>query len=438
VFSTTVPIGSPSPGGQVPFNSLGTFQLNGKQKFKDVTTAPLTIWTSNNADSFFPPAPGANGGMYTTGSAGCACIQASNSGIGSQFVDVGVYIDVDTCPLCPTPIVTPTATSTPKAQFAPQSQSTPVPSAQSAGILMWSFDAGAPLRGRIATGLNGSIYFITRDSVLHGLDSAGKEIMNRQAEGAAPVVLPNGMVIAMSSASTLAAIDAGGATQWQLEIGTGPGPLAATDSTIYASAGSDLLSINSTGTLNWRVSVGRVTAAATTVDGVVVASSGGAVKSLAADGGILWEFTPAGGFSGSIAYADDVVYAGSLSGALYAIDLRTGNPIWHVGSGRAVIAGPAVAPSGTIFFGSDAVYAVTSDGQLGWTQSKVKPDSGGMSAVNYDEVFDAATDDLGAMLGSGGNYVWTSRSFGTIATTAVSASGTLYVGNTDGRIFAVR
>jgi outer membrane protein assembly factor BamB len=422
----------------VQFNSIGTFtkHKSKKIKFEDLTTAPSTFWTSQNTDILIPPLPGPDGGNYTTGLAGCTCIQASNSGVSSQFVGVGVLVDVSGCAPCPTPL--PTITPTPKAKGAPQAESTPAPSAQSAGILMWSFDAGAELRGRIATGGDGSIYFITRDGVLHGLDSAGNEIMRRQAEGLAPVVLPNGTVIAMSSASQLAAIDPDGATRWQLEIGAGPGPLAATDSTIYASAGKDLLSVSSAGSLNWRVSVGPVTAAATTPDGVVVASSGGAVTSLASDGAVVWKFTPAGGFSGSVAYADDVVYAGSLSGALYAIDLRTGNPIWRVSTAQAVVAGPAVAPSGTIFFASNAIYGVLSDGQLRWTQPAVKPDRGGLSAVNYDDVFDAATDSLGAMLGSEGNYVWTSRSFGTITTTAVSAAGMLYVGNSNGRIFAIR
>jgi outer membrane protein assembly factor BamB len=424
---------SVATGGQVPFNSLGTFKLNGKEKFKDLTTAPLTFWFSSNPDSLFPPAPGANGGIYTTGQVGCACIQASNSGVASQFAIVGVYTGAGGCPAC-----TAAAELEPNASMVRPDAAQAQGAAQSAGIVMWSFDAGSELRGRIATGGDGSIYFITRDGVLHGLDSSGKEIMNRQAEGAAPVVLADGTVVAMSSASKLAGIDTDGTTKWQLEIGAEPGPIAATDSTIYASAGSDLLSVSGTGLINWRVGVGSVASAATTADGVVVASSGGAVTSLASDGAVLWKFTPAGGFSGSIASQDDVVYAGSLSGALYAIDLRTGNPIWSIRTAKAVIAGPAVSPSGTIFFGSDSVYAVQSGGQLGWTQSKVKPDRGGMSAINYDEVFDAATDGLGVMLGSEGSYVWTSRSFGTIATSAVSASGTLYVANTDGRVFAIR
>lgn len=445
---TGSPVGVPT-GGQVFFNSIGTFQKpigtfkkKLKTKWEDLTTAPLTIWTSQNADILFPPAPGANGGIYTTGNAGCTCISASNSGVSSQSVLVAVYVDLEgpmgclaTSP-CPTPI--PTITPTPKTKSTPRALSTPALTAQSAGILMWSFDAGSELRGRIATGSDGSIYFITRDGVLHGLDSAGKETMHRQAEGMAPVVLANGTVIAMSSTSTLAAVDPNCATVWQLETGAGTGPLAATDSTIYAAAGSDLLSVSSAGVLDWRVNVGPATVAATTVDGVVIASARGAVTSLASDGAVIWKFMPAGGFSGALAYADDVVYAGSQSGALYAIDLRAGEPLWHVSTARPVIAGPAVAPSGTIFFGSNAVYGVLADGQLRWTKPALKPDRGGMSAVNNDEVFEAATNDLGAMLGGDGNYEWTSRSFGTIVTSAVSPSGMLYIANSNGRIFAIR
>ncbi len=420
----------------VQFNAIGTFTKKKKKKteFVDLTTAPLTIWTSRDPGILIPPNPGPDGGNYTIGLPGCTCVQASNSGVSSQIVSVGVLVDVGTCTASPCPISTPVVR-----KGVPRAESTGAASAaDSAGILMWSFDAGAELRGRIATGSDGSIYFITRDNILHGIDSSGKTIMYRQAEGLAPVVLANGTVIAMSSASQLAAIDPDGTPRWQLEVGAAQGPLAATDSTIYVSAGSDLLSVNVAGSLNWRVSVGSVTSATTTPDGVVVASPGGAVTLLASDGAVVWKFTPAGGFSGSVAYADEVVYAGSLSGELYAIDGRAGTPIWHVSTAGPVVAGPAVSASGTIFFGSDAIYGVLADGQLRWTQTAVKPDRGGLSAVNFDDVFDAATGGLGAMLGSEGNYLWTSRSFGTITTTAVSPSGTLYIGNSNGRIFAIR
>ena len=197
---------------------------------------------------------------------------------------------------------------------------------------MWTFDAGAELRGKIAAGADGSIFFITRDGVLHGLNSSGKEVMRRDAAGSSPAVLPDGTVIAMSSKSAIAAFSARGTMLWNLEIGDSAGPLATADGAIYASAGGDLVSVSASGSLNWRVSVGAVNSAATTEDGVVVGTSSGAVTALASDGAVLWTFEPAGGFSGSVAYADDVVYAGSARGGVYAIDSSTGNPLWHENS----------------------------------------------------------------------------------------------------------
>ena len=432
-------------GGTVAFNVIGTFTKGNKTlscqtagshcQYQDLTAGPLTLWTSTDNTVLQAPASGADGGIYTTGYAGCVCILASNGAVSSQEVGIGVYQDVSTCPLCPTPL--PTATPT-KAAGAPAASSTPAPSARSAGILMWTFDPGAELRGRIATGADGSIFFITRDGVLHGLNSAGKETLRREAAGSSPAVLPDGSVAAMSSRSELAAFGPGGDALWHLEIGESAGPLAVTDRAIYASAGADLVSVSSSGALNWRVNVGAVTTAATTPDGVVVGTPRGAVTALASDGAVVWTFTPDGGFSGSVAYAGEVVYAGSAGGGVYALDLRTGNPIWHVNSAHAVTTGPAVALSGTIFAGADTIYGVSADGQLRWKDPTLKPGEAGLLVLGYDSVFDAATGDVGAVLMGDGSYVWTARSFGKITTAASSASGMLYVGTSTGRIFAVR
>ena len=269
---------------------------------------------------------------------------------------------------------------------------------------MWTFDAGSELRGRIATGSDGSIFFITRDGVLHGLNSAGKEILRRDADGASPAVMPDGTVIAMTSRTTIAAIGGDGAARWNLEIGDSAGPLAVTDRAIYASAGDDLVSVSSGGSLNWRVSVGRVNSAAATPDGVVVGTSRGAVTAIASDGGVVWTFQPDGGFSGSVAYADDVVYAGSAGGGVYAIDLRTGNPFWHVNSAHAVSAGPVVARIGGDLrrLGRRSI-GVTTDGQIQWKNLSLKPGDAGLIALGYDGVFDAAKGDVAAVLTGDGS-----------------------------------
>ena len=438
--STTIAPGSVPTGGTVAFNAIGTFTKKAKTKFIDITAGPFTLWTSSNNTVLQAPPSGSMGGLYTTQLAGCACILASSSGISSQFVGIGVYVDVDTCPLCaplaPTP--TATATSTAAAGLKPAASSTPAASTRNAGVLMWTFDSGAELRGRIAAGSDGSIFFITRDGVLHGLDSTGKEIMHRDAAGSSPAVMPDGTVIAMASSSALAAIRPGGDALWNLEIGDSAGPLAVSDRAIYASVGGDIVSISTAGSLNWRVNVGSVTRAAATSDGVVVGTSRGAVTALASDGAVLWTFQPDGGFSGSVAYFGDVVYAGSAGGGVYAIDARTGSPVWHLSSSRAVIAGPVVAPSGAIFAGAGKTYGVSADGQLLWKNSSLKPGEAGLTVLGYDGIFEAAAGDVAAVLTGDGSSVWTARSFGKITTAASSPSGMLYIGTSTGRIFAVR
>ncbi len=436
--STSIEPGSVPTGGTVSFNAIGTFTKKTQVKLVDITRGTSTMWISTDNTVFQSPSTAAQGGIFTTGFAGCVCILASSSGVSSQFVSVGVYEDVNNpagglnCTpavpfVCPIPGTAQTETASTAAQ-----------SARSAGILMWTFDPGAELRGRIAVGADGSIFFITLDGELHGLNSKGKETMRRPADGSSSAVLADGTVIAMSSKSDLAAFSPDGAILWHLEIGDSVGPIATTDHAIYASSGGDLVSVSTGGSLNWRVNLGRVTSAATTSDGVVVGASQGAVTALGSDGAVIWTFQPDGGFSGAVGYADDVVYAGSASGGVYAIDARTGAPIWNVNSAHPVTAGPVVAPSGTIFAGSDTIYGVTTDGQVRWKDSTLIPGDAGLTVLGNDGAFDASTEDVGAVLMGDGSKVWTSRSFGKITTAASSASGMLYVGTSSGRIFAVR
>ncbi len=304
---------------------------------------------------------------------------------------------------------------------------------------MWTFDPGAELRGRIAVAVDGSIFFITRDGVLHGLNSAGKEVMRRDADGSSPAVLPDGDgdrdVVDDRRLRRLALTALRfGILRLAIAQDRSRRPIAR----FTLQRARDLVSVSSGGSLNWRVNVGPVLSAAITPDGVVVGTSRGSVVALASDGGVLWTFHPDGGFSGSVAYADDVVYAGSAGGGVYAIDLRTGNPAWHVNPAHTITTGPVVAPSGAIFAGADTIYGVSGDGQLQWKNSLLKPGDAGLTALGYDGVFDATTDDVAAVLTGDGAQVWTARSFGKITTAASSPSGTLYIGTSTGRIFAIR
>jgi polyvinyl alcohol dehydrogenase (cytochrome) len=73
-----------------------------------------------------------------------------------------------------------------------------------------------------------------------------------------------------------------------------------------------------------------------------------------ATGKILWQTadpTPATIDRGSVSVANGVMYAGSNSGQMYALDTRTGNILWNFASGGSVIDGPSIV-DGVLFWGS--------------------------------------------------------------------------------------
>ncbi|MDB5107451.1 MAG: repeat protein, partial [Candidatus Binatus sp.] len=431
--STTVPSGPGGvpTGGLVQYSAQGLFgkgNKNPKLQFEDLTQS--AFWTSTNQNSLIPPASvGPQGGNYTTGAPGCACIQASSSGIASQSVGVGVYVDVSTCALCPTGAIVSNASGVSAAASI----------THNAGVMMWAFDAGSEIRGKIAIAGNGSVYFITHDGMLHGVSRNGKQILHRGAAGHSPVAMPDGTVVAKSSRTELAAFAADGSIKWQAEVGAGDGPIAASKDTVYVSSGTDLVAVASDGSVKWRVASGPVDSGASSADGVVVATFGGQVTSLGSDGAVAWTFAPLEGFSGSLSVAGDAVYAGSKGGNLYALDLRTGKTLWQLSSAHPVLAGPDVGASGAIFFGSNAIYGVSPEGQLRFTQNGVNQGAAVLAAVGNQDVFDSSgPDSLGAMLDGDGNFIWSSRSFGKITAVAASPDGVLYVATKTGRLMAIK
>ena len=83
--------------------------------------------------------------------------------------------------------------------------------------------------------------------------------------------------------------------------------------------------------------------------------TGGAWSALDVNSGrILWQTAdPTTGAIdlGAVSVANDVVYAGSNSGYMYALDDRTGTILWQFDSGGSVIDGPSIS-GGYVFWGS--------------------------------------------------------------------------------------
>lgn len=92
-------------------------------------------------------------------------------------------------------------------------------------------------------------------------------------------------------------------------------------------------------------------------------------------GKIIWQTAdPTAGTidTGSVSVANGVLYAGSYSGQMYALDAKTGSVLWNFASGGSVIDGPSIV-DGVVYWGSgysnippgignDKVYAFTLNG----------------------------------------------------------------------------
>jgi polyvinyl alcohol dehydrogenase (cytochrome) len=73
-----------------------------------------------------------------------------------------------------------------------------------------------------------------------------------------------------------------------------------------------------------------------------------------ATGNILWQTAdPTAGTidTGSVSVANGVMYAGSYSGQMYALDITSGKILWNFASGGTVIDGPSIV-DGALYWGS--------------------------------------------------------------------------------------
>ena len=108
--------------------------------------------------------------------------------------------------------------------------------------------------------------------------------------------------------------------------------------------------------LAWKFDTGgRVLSSSAVVDGVVYSGSeSGVLFAVDADSGeSLWQYDTGGRIKCSPAVAGNVVYCGSDSGSFYALDARSGRLIWQYRTGGPIQASPAVFGGAVIFGAND-------------------------------------------------------------------------------------
>jgi outer membrane protein assembly factor BamB len=92
--------------------------------------------------------------------------------------------------------------------------------------------------------------------------------------------------------------------------------------------------------LDWEVEEAGGPAVDPSTQTVVVGARTGALRALRPDGGELWEFEAQAGFAAAPLIRDGVVYAGSLDGRVYALELGSGRERWRYAAGEETGATP--------------------------------------------------------------------------------------------------
>lgn len=144
--------------------------------------------------------------------------------------------------------------------------------------------------------------------------------------------------------------------------------------------------------------------------------------------------------------SDGTVYIGSMDSSLYAIDGSTGARKWSYAASSPIYAAPAIATNGTIYFRDDLkLYALSSSGALKWSYTINTPDTDGtycspVVGVDGTVYIGNTAGKLYALTdqGTSATLRWTYEADGDIYTTpAIGADGTLYFGTLTGAFYAV-
>jgi outer membrane protein assembly factor BamB len=136
-----------------------------------------------------------------------------------------------------------------------------------------------------------------------------------------------------------------------------------------------------------------------------------------------WTFKAAGPIVTSPAIVDGVVYIGSMSGHLYAIEQETGKEKWNFKSRMPIASSPTVA-DGTVYFVSSAGSLAAIDaanGQPRW-----------VSAVEYERKFEAKN-----LHGYPSPAQTVPDAWDVFTSSPAVANGKVYFGSGDGNVYAV-
>jgi outer membrane protein assembly factor BamB len=193
--------------------------------------------------------------------------------------------------------------------------------------------------------------------------------------------------------------------------------------------------------LDWTFTTASTDSLASPVvaNGVVYAgsSSGRLYAMNAATGALRWRFAT-GNVESSSAVADGVVYTGTLVHKVYALNAATGARLWTFTAGDAVSSSPAVA-NGVVYFGSadGRVYALNAaTGTPLWTFTTGSVVGSSPAVANGVVYIESLDHNVYALNAATGTRLWTFTTGSFAVDSPAVANGMIYTGTEDGHVYA--
>ena len=202
--------------------------------------------------------------------------------------------------------------------------------------------------------------------------------------------------------------------------------------------------------VSWRVQTGNYVTSSPAIawNGTIyIGSFDSRLYSIGHSGRVNWSYRTNGVVSSSPAIGSDgTIYVGSSDGYLYALnpdgsrkwDLRTGQ---STGGPIAAVYSSPVLKNGVLYFADEAgrVYSVNpATGSVNWSYAMPAHTYSSPAVGDDGRVYVGCSDGGVYALNPGGSLAWVFRGEGQIsATPAIGDDGTVYVGSTAGWMYAV-
>lgn len=313
--------------------------------------------------------------------------------------------------------------------------------------VLWSFECEDEIRGTPTVNAD-TVYIGSYDNNIYALNAVtGEFVWKYAAEGGIvgkPLVY-EGNVYVGSEDKRLHVFNArSGKVNW-LYYSDGPirsSPRLAEGHIFFGSDDGYLHAVNAiTGRRAWKVEAGSPVRSTPLIqnDLIYFGCEGGDFYCVDLSGAIRWRFRAKRGITASAAYAQGIVFVGSIDWMLYALDANTGWSTWRYRLNKSTISTPCIAEN-FIFTGAadgniscldirttKEVWHFTTDHQVT-----------GSPMVYKDSLFCGSVDgNLYSLDYRTGRLRWKFNTNGPITGTPAFGNDAVYIGSTDHCIYAL-